>query len=248
MFGRSGSIQLARIFGIRIGVDVSWFIVLFFFIFILSGSFRTTLQSSDTTAYATAVASALLFFASLVLHELGHALVARRLGIEILGIDLWIARGLPRREVFALRAPIGWGRAAALGFGVFAVIWIVSIALGPLLHPDREQGLAPDHWEPAHAGAFALNLVALAVVGPIVEELTFRGLGYSLLRPYGLTTAILGIGVLFALWHGLVQALPVLFVFGAGLAYLRSRTDSVYPGMILHMLFNALALLIAVTL
>ena len=166
----------------------------------------------------------------------------------ILGIDLWIARGLPRREVFALRAPIDWGRAAALGFGVFAVIWIVSIALGPLLHPDREQGLAPDHWEPAHAGAFALNLVALAVVGPIVEELTFRGLGYSLLRPYGLTTAILGIGVLFALWHGLVQALPVLIVFGAGLAYLRSRTDSVYPGMILHMLFNALALLIAVTL
>src|SRR5436305_10478462 len=96
MFGRSGSIQLARIFGIRIGVDVSWFIVLFFFIFILSGSFRTTLQSSDTTAYATAVASALLFFASLVLHELGHALVARRLGIEILGIDLWFFGGIAK--------------------------------------------------------------------------------------------------------------------------------------------------------
>ena len=80
MFGRSGSIQLARVFGIRIGVDVSWFIVLFFFIFILSGSFRTTLNSTDTVAYATAVASALLFFVSLVLHELGHALVARRAG------------------------------------------------------------------------------------------------------------------------------------------------------------------------
>ena len=73
MFGRSGSIQLARVFGIRIGVDVSWFIVLFFFIFILSGSFRTTLNSSDTVAYATAVASALLFFVSILLHELGHA-------------------------------------------------------------------------------------------------------------------------------------------------------------------------------
>jgi Zn-dependent protease len=96
VFGRSGSIQLARVFGIRIGVDASWFIVLFFFIFILSGSFRTTLQSSDTTAYATAVASALLFFASLVLHELGHALVARRLGIEILGIDLWFFGGIAK--------------------------------------------------------------------------------------------------------------------------------------------------------
>src|SRR2546421_80422 len=96
MFGRTGSIQLARLFGIRIGVDVSWFIVLFFFIFILSGSFRTTVDSTDTVAYATAVASALLFFVSLVLHELGHALVARRLGIEILGIDLWFFGGIAK--------------------------------------------------------------------------------------------------------------------------------------------------------
>jgi membrane protease YdiL (CAAX protease family) len=165
----------------------------------------------------------------------------------ILAIDLWIARGLSKREVFALRPPRSWSRALALGFGVFVLIWIVSLALGPLLHPDREQGLAPDHWEPAHAAAFGLNLLVLAVVGPIVEELTFRGLGFSLLDPFGPWIAILGIGVLFALWHGLVQALPVLFIFGTGLAYLRSRTDSVYPGMILHMLFNGLALLLAVT-
>ena len=76
--------------------DVSWFIVLFFFIFILSGSFRTTLDSTDTVAYATAVASALLFFVSLVLHELGHALVARRLGIDVLGIDLWFFGGIAK--------------------------------------------------------------------------------------------------------------------------------------------------------
>ena len=96
MFGRTGSIQLARIFGIRIGVDVSWFIVLFFFIFILSGSFRTTLDSTDTVAYGTAVAAALLFFVSLILHELGHAVVARRLGIEIMGIDLWFFGGIAK--------------------------------------------------------------------------------------------------------------------------------------------------------
>jgi membrane protease YdiL (CAAX protease family) len=164
----------------------------------------------------------------------------------ILAVILWIARDVSKREAFALRAPRSWERAFALGLGIFILIWIVSIALGPLLHPDREQGLAPDHWEPAHAAAFGLNVVALAVVGPIVEELTFRGLGYSLLQRFGPWTAIVGIGVLFGLWHGLVQALPVLFVFGAGLAYLRSRTDSVYPGMVLHMLFNGLALLLAV--
>jgi Zn-dependent protease len=92
---RTGRIQLGRIFGIRIGVNPSWFIVLFFFIFWLSGSFRDIL-GSDTQGYAVAVGSTLLFFASLVLHELGHALVARRLGIQIDGIDLWILGGLAK--------------------------------------------------------------------------------------------------------------------------------------------------------
>jgi Zn-dependent protease len=96
MFGGGGSIQLARVFGIRVGVTTSWFVVLFVFIFLLSGSFRDTLDSSDTTAYATAVASVLLFFVSLLAHELGHALVARRLGVEILGIDLWFFGGIAK--------------------------------------------------------------------------------------------------------------------------------------------------------
>jgi uncharacterized protein len=165
----------------------------------------------------------------------------------ILTIVLWIARGLPLRETFALRAPRSWGLAVGLGVSVFITIWIVSLALEPVLHPGREQGLTPSNWEPSHAGAFALNVVALAIVGPIVEELTFRGLGFRLFEPYGQWTAILVIGVTFALWHGLLHALPVLFVFGAGLAYLRARTESVYPGMILHASFNALALVLAVT-
>jgi len=97
MFGRP-SIQLARVLGIRIGVDASWFIVLFFFIFLLSGSFRDAMDSSDTVAYLTAVASALLFFVSLILHELGHALVARRKGIGIAGIDLWFFGGVAKLD------------------------------------------------------------------------------------------------------------------------------------------------------
>jgi Zn-dependent protease len=71
-----------------VGVDFSWFVVLFLVIFWLSGSFRDTLHSSDTTAYLTAVASALLLFASIVVHELGHALAARRHGIDVAGITI----------------------------------------------------------------------------------------------------------------------------------------------------------------
>jgi Zn-dependent protease len=95
VFG-GGSIQLVRLFGIRIGVSPSWFIVLFLVIYFLSGYFGDVLGGSTGTGFLVAVASALLFFCSLVLHELGHALVARRRGIEIAGIDLWLLGGIAR--------------------------------------------------------------------------------------------------------------------------------------------------------
>ena len=90
------NIQLARIFGIRIGVGVSWFVVLFFFIFVVTPYFHEVLGGSRTTAYLVAVASVMSFFASLILHELGHALVARRNGLTVAGIDLWALGGITR--------------------------------------------------------------------------------------------------------------------------------------------------------
>jgi Zn-dependent protease len=95
VFG-GGSIQLLRISGIRIGASPSWFIVLFLVIYFLAGYFQDTLGGSSSEGFAVAVCSALLFFGSLILHELGHALVARRNGIEIEGIDLWLLGGLAR--------------------------------------------------------------------------------------------------------------------------------------------------------
>ena len=94
MFGTGSSFQLARVLGIRIGVNVSWFIVLFLFIYLFQGSFRDTLGASDTVAFAVAVAAAVLFFGSILLHELGHALVARREGIAVSGIDLFFFGGV----------------------------------------------------------------------------------------------------------------------------------------------------------
>jgi membrane protease YdiL (CAAX protease family) len=164
----------------------------------------------------------------------------------ILALVFLIARGLPKREAFALRQPVSWRRSAKLTLAVFIVIAIANVALNPLLHGGREQGITPSGWESSHAAAFALNLFAFSLVGPIAEELTFRGLGFYLLQRYGQTTAIVVLGIMFGLWHGLVEALPVLIVFGTGLAYLRSRTKSIYPGMILHAAFNAAALLAAV--
>ena len=93
-----GSIQLARVLGIRVGVSPSWFFVLFLMIYSLSGYFDEVLTGSRNTAYLVAVVGALLFFASIVLHELGHAVVARRNGIAIAGIDLWFFGGIAKME------------------------------------------------------------------------------------------------------------------------------------------------------
>ena len=96
MPGTGSSIQLLRVFGIRIGASPSWFFVLFVFIYFGSDYFRDVLGGSVTEAYVVAVAAVFLFFVSLVMHELGHALVARREGIEISGIDLWFFGGVAK--------------------------------------------------------------------------------------------------------------------------------------------------------
>ena len=151
-----------------------------------------------------------------------------------------------RRQLFAARAPTSWGRAVGIGIGIGIGMIVLTRLLGPVLQPGREQGVTPDTWQPDHAAAYVVNGVVIVVVAPIVEELTFRGLGYSLLVRFGRWTAIVLVGLSFGLTHGLVQAFPFLAAFGAGLAYLRSRVYSVYPGMIVHGLFNAVALTVAV--
>ena len=97
VFG-GGSIQLARVFGIRIGVDPSWFFVLFLIIWSLSGYYGDLFPGNDGKSFGLAVASALLFFLSVLLHELGHAVVAIRNGIGISGVDLWMFGGVARME------------------------------------------------------------------------------------------------------------------------------------------------------
>src|SRR4051794_31761387 len=95
----SRSIQLAKVFGIRIGVDPSWFLVLFLVIYWLTGYYQDALPGeNDSTVFALATGSALLFFTSIILHELGHAVVAIRNNIAIAGIDLWLFGGIAKMQ------------------------------------------------------------------------------------------------------------------------------------------------------
>jgi Zn-dependent proteases len=95
-----GSITLFHVRGIRIAVDWSWFLVLFLVIFWLSQFYGNVLgePSSASTPFALALASAVGFFGSIVLHELGHAMVALRNGIGISSIQLWIFGGVARMD------------------------------------------------------------------------------------------------------------------------------------------------------
>jgi membrane protease YdiL (CAAX protease family) len=167
----------------------------------------------------------------------------------VIGLIVYGIAGLSRRsrrDLFALRRPTSWPRAVGIGIGIGIAMGVLLAALTPVLKPGQEQGLTPTHWEPSHAAAYFANGVVVAVVAPFVEEITFRGLGYSLLARFGQWVAIVLVGVFFALAHGLVEAFPFLAALGAMLAYLRSRVDSVVPGMIVHGLFNAVALVVAV--
>ena len=151
-----------------------------------------------------------------------------------------IARGA--WSLLALRRPRRWRSALGTAVVVLVAVDLVSLAVDPILHPGREQGLTPTRWEPSHAGAFAVFAFAVVVLAPVTEELAFRGLGYGLLRPFGLAPPIVGSAILWALAHGLLDALPVITILGVGLAWLRHRQGSTIPGMILHGAFNGIAL------
>jgi membrane protease YdiL (CAAX protease family) len=160
----------------------------------------------------------------------------------VLAIVLLLARGRNRREFFALRHPASWGRAAGISTAVIVAILLIAQALAPFADPEGEQGLVPTYWDPDRIAQFAAFAFAVTIVGPVVEELMFRGAGFSLLEPFGPWTAVIGSGVAFGLVHGLLEGLPIITAFGLGLAYLRSRTQSLYPCVLLHSAFNAVGL------
>jgi Zn-dependent protease len=127
----AGGINLFRVRGIRISVDYSWFLVLFLIIWWLSEYYRDVTGAANDAIgpYLLALASALLFFGSILLHELGHALVAIRNGIGIEGITLWMFGGVARMERDS-DSPATEFRIAVAGPLVTAAIVVASVAVG----------------------------------------------------------------------------------------------------------------------
>jgi Zn-dependent protease len=220
MFGSGSSVQLARVFGIRIGASPSWFFFLFLMIYLLSGFFGDTLDNaSNGTTYLVAVIAALLFFVSLALHELGHAVVAQRNGIEVLGIDLWLLGGLAKLSRDS-ETPGEEFRIAAAGPAVTAAI--AGLCLGGVAltsHPGEAFGVFNDDtttpalalcgWlATVNAGLLAFNLlpafpldggrIARAVVWRVTGD-RHRATRLSARAGQGFAYVMIGLGIYLAL-------------------------------------------------
>lgn len=165
----------------------------------------------------------------------------------LLALVLLIMLRLPLRDTLALHAPRAWRWALGIGgaivAGSFAFDYVYDLAFGPF---DLDQGI-PEFWDGSRAPQFLANLVVVAVLGPIFEEVMYRGVGFTLLERFGTGTAVVGTAVLFGLAHGYLLVLPVFIVFGLAVGWLRSRTGSLYPCILVHGVFNAGAVILTVT-
>lgn len=185
--------------------------------------------------YSTAITAA-AFYGLLLVIQLVIVLVAPSMSV---------------RGALGLVRPASWRRALGLAGASLAAVYAVAFAYTLVLSlftdasPSCEQGLVPTEWDSSRAGAFAAFAVSVVVIGPVVEELLYRGLGYGLLAPYGAGLAIVVTGVLFAASHGLVYGFLPLAAFGLVLGWVRMRTESSYPPMALHSAFNGISLAVA---
>jgi len=137
-------IKLGRILGIPIGLHWSWFLIFGLLTWSLAGGYFPEEYPSLTgpMAWALAVATSVLFFASVVLHELGHSVLALRNGIPVRQITLFVFGGVAQIERdpatpgaefrIAIAGPLV-SLALAIGFGA---LWLVDRALPELAAPS----------------------------------------------------------------------------------------------------------------
>jgi Zn-dependent protease len=127
----SRRISLGRIAGVEVGMTWTFLLILGLFVLSLaSGVFPSTNPGLGTGTYiAMGVVAAVLFFGSILLHEVAHAVQARREGMEISGITLWLLGGVAEFHGMFRSAGAEF-RVAAAGPLVTLVIGVTLVVLG----------------------------------------------------------------------------------------------------------------------
>ncbi len=211
-----GDFRLGSVFGFEIRIDFSWFIIFFLIMWTFTVAvFPANFPGLSRGAYlGMGVVGALLFFSSLLAHELSHSLVARRKGIPVEGITLFIFGGMARTRMEAEQpgdefyiAVVGPVSSILIGL-LFGLIWWLGTRLG---------------WSTAITGV-ALYLgflnIALAVFNllpgfPLDGGRLFRSLVWKITGDVTRATRVASTG---GKWLGYaLVALGVLQVFGGAL-------------------------------
>jgi len=218
----TAAFRLGRIAGIEIGAHWSWLLVVALVVWSLAaGVFpHTNPGLTDGTYLAMAVAAAVLFFASIVLHELGHAVQARRDGIAIGGITLWVFGGVaqlrqePPSAGAELRMALA-GPAVSLAIGV---VCLLAALAGPL--PAAADGVL--FW----VGQINLYLLVFNLMPalPLDGGRVLRAILWARRRDYlsatrtagklgrGFAQAMIGLGLLLVIFVGAFSGLWLAFL------------------------------------
>lgn len=130
----SSSFRVGKLLGIEIGVHWSWVLIYFFLTWVLATTlFKDAFPDwTHGQRWAGGIVTATLFFLSVLLHELSHSLVAKRLGLPVSSITLFIFGGVsslgrepdrPRDEF--LIAVVGPGMSFVLA-ALLAIVWLAT--------------------------------------------------------------------------------------------------------------------------
>jgi Zn-dependent protease len=138
--------RIGRVFGIDINIDSSWIVIFVLFSWSMGGGYfpRQYPHWTKALAWAMGVLSSLLVFASVLVHELAHSLVAIRQGEKVRSITLFLLGGVAQISEEP-KAPLQEFRMAAVGpatsFVLAGLFYLASVLLGPLSQPLHASAL-----------------------------------------------------------------------------------------------------------
>jgi Zn-dependent protease len=208
------SIRVGRLAGIPIGVQPLWLLIVALITLSLGAVYYPDEAPgiAPAAAYALGLLSALLLFTSILLHELGHAIVARRHGVEIEEIDLWLLGGVARMGGYPKRADdeLRFALAGpAVTFVIALLFGAIALAL-PAAAPQWLQALV-EYQAVINAAILVFNLLPAFPLdgGRVTRALLWRRRGDI----SAATTTAAAIGR--ALGYGMVGVGIFLFVAGA---------------------------------
>jgi len=134
------SIRLGKLFGIEIGLHYSWLLIALLITMSLSSQFQAShAEWGSSVIWALSILTALLFFVTLVAHEMSHALVARARGLTTKAITLFALGGVAQIEkepedaktefLVGIAGPLS---SAVIGFGSLAIAWALGWPIGTM--------------------------------------------------------------------------------------------------------------------